>query len=69
MDKFYFSRFTLFSLSFLRAVSDSEPLDKYIMASRFEGVLSTFLAKWKYFKTVENPNILVINVSNDRIKY
>jgi hypothetical protein len=40
-------------------------LSKTIMAQRCERIVSTLLADWKYFKSIENPNILVVKVRNN----
>jgi hypothetical protein len=44
-------------------------LSKTIMAQRCERIVSTLLADWKYFKSIENPNILVVKVRNTSSNY
>lgn len=39
-------------------------LNRTVMAKRCEKIVSTVLSDWKYFKTIENPNILVVKVRN-----
>ena len=42
---------------------DNRPLNKAMMVSKFESIVSTVLSDWNHFQSIENPNILVIHVS------